>query len=270
MHPDQNRLVRLLQGAVPKDEAIDDLGHVATCGKCADRLAALRVVLEDFDGAWDSLVDWLADPAVCAVASDAPEAYSVEGGTFAFALRVYLDGKQRIAAAATGLLDSLCPAHTGGSLSLNMAYSGIGDADQAPEANRHRIDAAEMLARGDVPAAREALRAAAGISPEAASIGDVQGQSSLGVPIEVIVDASRPAIQVIARVAGCSATLRNKVRRTGEAVLMHENGNPLRRESFRQVEGADYLLAEFLNVDDGSWIIGVDLEGGGNPPPKDP
>lgn len=270
MHPEQDRLVRLLQGAVPEDEAIDDIGHVATCDKCAERLAALRVVLEDFDGAWGSLVEWLADPALCATPSEAPEASSVEDRTFAFALRVYLDGKQRIAAAATGLLDSLCPAHTGGSLSLNMAYSGIGDADQAPEANRHRIDAAEMLAKGDVPAARKALRAAAGISPDAASIGDVLGQSSLGVPIEVIVDASRPAIQVIARVAGCSAALRNAVRKTGGAVLMHQDGTPLRREPFRCVEGADYLLAEFLDVEDGSWIVGVELDGGENRAHPDP
>ncbi|MCK4413506.1 MAG: hypothetical protein KAY32_08185 [Candidatus Eisenbacteria sp.] len=265
MHLDQNRLVKLLRGGLSEEDATQDLGHLAICDRCSERLAALRQISSDFEGSWTDLLAWLAEPDAPAEAQETAGAATPErhASPLAFALRIFLDSKNRIATAGTRLVETLSSPAIGDALRLSPSYSGVGDAEQAPEVNRRRTDAAEMIAGGDVAAARKALRAAAELSPDAAVMGGVEGLTLGGVPIEVVVDAARPAISVIARVAVALPRVKDAIRKTGAAVLMTEDGAAVRREPFRPVEGADYLLAEFEDVGDGSWIIGVDFDQGG-------
>ena len=253
MHMTQSTLLALLQGRLDEEDATDIMGHLAFCDDCALRLAALRRVRENFDESWQTLLNEFSTEHGDALAED-----SGTQRVMAFAVRILLDTHRRVAAVGTQLVREFVPADLGLRLELNLGYGGIGDAERPPEIEKLRTEAAKQCGEGAYDRASETLRRVSSIHPDAAEVGDAKGTAAGGIPVEVMVDASRGVVSVLAHVQAATGEDRPSSPERLRAVLLQPDGTVLRKEPFEEVEGADYWLAEFESVPDGRFVVGVD------------
>lgn len=253
MHLTQSTLLAFLQGRLPEEDATDAMGHLALCEDCGLRLAALKKVREDFDGTWQSFVSELRADRGDVVAEEQPARKAL-----AFAVRVMLDAHRRIAAVGTQLIPDLVPRGLPLHLELNLGYGGVGDAERPPEVDRLQTEAAKDCGEGAFDQAAEKLQRVTNLQPDAAEVGNARGAAAGGLAIEVMVDASRGTISVIAHLDVPAGTPPHTPPARLQAVLLRPDGASLRRAAFEEVEGASYWLAEFESVPDGRFVVGVD------------
>jgi len=94
MHPSQDELLRFLAGSETAERASLVYAHADACAACTDRLAALRRLRDDFDGAWN---DFLAEARARGALAALP-------ATASLIVRGWMDRAQRVATlAAHGL-----------------------------------------------------------------------------------------------------------------------------------------------------------------------
>jgi hypothetical protein len=256
-HLSQRALIELLEGRLAEDRAREALGHLATCGRCGERLQALRAARGAFGEAWDRFEQWLAtgEGSEWEFAVAGTKEAASQGMPFTIALRVLIDGAQGMASVGRQVVRELVDEMSGetlGPLTLCPAYSGVGDPDRVVEAESLREEASTRCAEGNMQAARAALEEAKQIAPQAADAAEVEGALPDGDQIQVSVNAARGTIAVVVRPSG-----RAVAESPRRAVLLDESRQPVSEAPLEPVEGADYLLAEFENVGDGSWIIGL-------------
>lgn len=230
-HPGQARLVALLDRRLDSSEAGEIYGHLAFCEDCAGVVRALSEVREDFDAAWAEFTATLARDARQRLEDSAPEIFGhgskdvVRSGRFAVALDVFVDGSRSLAEIAAQGIKSL-------SLALDLF----------------------QLVPMDLP--RGAGDRSAPKTPDLAEIqilGPGIGSAT------VVADARRRAISILLHPPE-GMTLDSMLRdHAPRAVLLRPGGERRSESLFALIEGADYLLAEFENLDQVSWIVGLDF-----------
>jgi len=247
-HPKQDDLLEFAAGRSQESAAERLYTHLGICDACTDRFDVIRRIRMDFEGSWDEfLQEFKARQILMAPLAEAAEA---PRRAFDLVIRAVLDGTRRIAtAAAEGLSGAL------GSGKLEAAYvpaySGVGDPERAKDASRMAEEASRLLSQGNVEAAIEKLIEASKAAPDAggaATLNLLSGGSLVG---KLVVHAGRRAVSVLVNpdLIGSGGVV---------AVLTGEGGLEKRIPLLR-VEGASYLLAEFENLPDGSFSIGIEI-----------
>jgi hypothetical protein len=247
-HPKQDDLLEFAAGRVEELSAERLYTHLGICDSCTDRMDVIRRIRMDFEGSWDEFLQEfkarqffvapLADPALA------------RQGAFDLVIRGVLDGARRIAtAAAEGLAGAL------GTGKLEAAYapsySGVGDPERAKDASRMAEEASKLLSQGNVEAAIDKLIEASKTAPDAggaATLNLLSGGTLVG---KLVIHAGRRAVSVLVNPDLVGST-------QVTAVLMGEGGLE-KRVPLLRVEGASYLLAEFEELPDGTFSIGIEL-----------
>jgi len=219
-------LIRLLAGELDEREVGDVYGHVADCAECRATIAALREARLDPESVLVNSAEWLARQRSPQTERKVP----TETMRFRFGFEIVVDPVRNLAVIALESLDALSRApglYRGESI---RAASAAGDP--------------RPVARSSPPPPRV----------EVAVHGPGFGSAT------VVADARRNAVSVILRPgAGESAAARLRGR-APRAVLMSREGSRRHEMPFAAVEGATYLLAEFEDLDESEWILGLTFE----------
>jgi hypothetical protein len=243
-HPSQEQLLHFITGRASDEEAEALFGHADACPACSERVEALRAIAGDFEGSW---AEFLQEFDLRAGRLEAP---ATESAGWEMVVRGVLDGGRRLATlAAKGLSGMLGPVQV--EPRLVPAYSGVG----SPE----RTGAARLSQRASEHCARdrgeEALRILGELSQKdksAAASGTLELRLEDDVVGRVVVDANRKSVSVLVnrdRLTGL----------TGWAVLRLEGTGEEHKVSLEAVEGAEYELAEFEDLQDGRFSIRIEL-----------
>jgi len=129
MHPSQDELLRFLAGSETAERASLVYAHADACAACTDRLAALRRLRDDFDGAWN---DFLAE----AHARGAPVALP----SASLVVRGWMDRAQRIATLAAHGLRPVADAMAALWAAPSPLPSGVGAAQPSGPAATSTLD----------------------------------------------------------------------------------------------------------------------------------
>ena len=262
-HLGQSSLLDLLSRRLSEERATEAFGHLASCTDCTLRLEALRCIQREPDEAWDGFVETLGahlrHEAPVSAVSGAAE--SVVGRRFDAAVRVLLDGTNRLAAIGQRALSTFL----GGAEDLQVAavarLTGVAGSDSAEdrEFRRLRESARAFLDLEDRRRAHEVLHEIDQRAPGAVEYDAVK-ITKPGLPaIQVSVDASRRGIDVMVRADDDRSVAISTARAPGTVLLVDPSGAVVQKERLMFVEGADYLLAEFRDLPDSDWVIAVDL-----------
>ncbi len=241
-HPLQDDLLEFAAGILDPGRAETLYAHLGHCTPCTDRVTTIRAIRADFEGSWAAFMEEYALRASLAGAAPSPAA------DLALRVRGILDGGKRLAAAA---VERLTGATGGLDAAFVPAYSGVGDPERSQEAARLAEEASRHCGAGDLQAAVRALEAASRVDPEAGASVTLNVLRDGNVVGKVVVHAGRRALSVLV-----DPTLAGF--RTGRVVLETEALEP-RSVMLEPVEGAAYLLAEFEDVPDGAFSVGLEM-----------
>jgi anti-sigma factor RsiW len=246
-HPSQDELLEFTAGLLPESEAETVYTHLDACAPCAERCEAIQRIRADFEGSWSEFLQEFR-ARFEAVGEIAPA--TVEPA-FDVVLRGVIDGTRRLATAAldrvTGVLQDLSPVD----VVFRPAYAGIGDPEKTGRAGRFSEEASVLCAEGKEAQALTMLAEASRLDPRAgasATLDLMAGGQKIG---EVIVDAARRSVSVVVdldRLGGAG----------GSALLRAASSE--QRFALEPVEGARYALAEFEDVPNGPFSVGLELE----------
>lgn len=252
-HPDQRQILEFLGGRASESDAEALYAHLDSCGACAERVATLRELAADFDGAWEDFLEEARFRAEAkAQAAGAPARWEL-------VVSGLLDGARRLstlaAAGVSGAVRSICPEPV-----LVPAYAGAGSPGWAGVADLAL--AASTHCRAGRPA--EALAALDEIGrrfPAAAASGMMELRAPEGILGRVVVDSHRRVVAVMVDRARLPHV---------EGWAEMETEDATRRVPLEPVEGARYLLAEFEQVPSAPFRLRLGLVAGGDSPLRVP
>lgn len=282
-HPSQDNLLEFASGQASEAGAEAIYAHLDECPACSERLAAIRRLRADFDGSWEGfLAEFHLRAAASAsevpaaareisvlpdeVSAGADELATLPGAEAVLTFRGLLDGARRLATAARDrLVEGLEEGQAWGAV-FQPAFSGTGDAEQDPRARELTREAAELVSRGEDLRARQSLEAAARLQGDAAAFA-TQELSFRGKPVgKLIVQAERRSVSVLVKPEAIGARRARVLLRsgvtdsTGKVPRSDAAGRAAERSAFLEpVQGADYLLAEFTGVPDGSFSVRLEV-----------
>jgi hypothetical protein len=218
-HLAHSRMIDLLNGRLGPSEVEADYGHLAFCEECAGIMRALSEVRDDFDGVWEEFVATLAAAEVHSVA--APE----RSGRIRIELGVLVDRARALAEFAGEFLAEA--ARSAGAIRMTSLPhpAGAGDAD----------------------------------APESSALAEIQIMGPTIGSATVVADAKRNAISILLRPPGGMTIESMQAQLAPRAVLLDPAGLKRRESAFAAIEGADYMLAEFEDLEQVSWVIKLDF-----------
>lgn len=268
-HIDLQTLLRYVRHEVSDDDwlAVDE--HLADCIHCLGRVRALRRLRTDFATIWESwtaeehgrlylqyrlakaILDAEADPNFRESAKSRALEWLRKLGTNAadFAVGILLDGGKRIASVASEMPGTIGRAAQPYILQLQPMRLGVGSPDEMSQVEKHREKASAMLAQGRIAETIEHLQSAVEIDMRAAqgAILDIRHEKRLVGRIQV--DSRRKSASLMYWPAPGQYPLRLAI------LLPREEDLPARLAELKPVEAADYLLAEFEDLGDGSYTL---------------
>jgi hypothetical protein len=133
------------------------------------------------------------------------------------------------------------------------AYSGVADPGKAG-VDKLSEEASKLLSKGDEVEALKVLSRVVGMDPEAAAsvkLDLILGGKVIG---QVSLHARRRAVSVLVHPDRLKAENSNAV-----IEFAGENPPPSMRRKLAPVEGASYLLAEFEDLPDGRFALGLEF-----------
>lgn len=226
-HVASSRWMEMIDGKLRSDEIAEVYGHLAFCEDCAGLIRALSEVRGDFEAAWEGFLATLAGTGGLPASSAAPAPIGSEAAAasrVSVALRVLVDRARAIAAIATegaAGLPSLGPFR----ITPVALPAGAGDPNRSVDSTLAEIQI---------------------VAP---TIGSAT----------VVADAKRNAISVLLRPPAGMALADMLRDLSPRAILMDPEGRRRRESTFMSVEGADYLLAEFEQLEQIHWVIGLEF-----------
>ena len=255
VHPDTQTFLRYVSGSVSEDTQMAVDAHLAECGVCLSRMRALHYLRSNFDSLWDS---WTAEEhgRIChrwqmAVAlkhlSESSPSLTGRLGTW------LARQEQRIGTAITILVDTTKKLATvaaselpDGQVFAPRPALGVGDVSS----ERDRLaKASSLLGDGHAEDALEELSAVAET--------DVRLPSAVGW--EVRVEGERKAeVTVLSRRGRVFVKVWPHAGTAGpELAVLLPKGMPeaVSAAEFESVESAEYLLAEFKDVESGQFEV---------------
>jgi hypothetical protein len=168
-------------------------------------------------------------------------------------IRGVLDGSRRLATAALDRISEAFQGLGGLDVALQPAYAGVGDPEKVGPAGKLSEEASALCSEGKDEEAMAILGEASQLDPQASSSAHLALLSQGRKLGEVVVDAGRRTVSVIAFL--------QPDRPLGVAVLVPGSApGDERRARLEAVEGARYSLAEFENVPDGSFSLRIERE----------
>ena len=245
-HPSQQEILYLLSGQSDTLRAEALFGHLDTCPACSERHTALRAITADFDGAWDAFVEEFQIRAGEAGFVEAPE---VSG--FELLVTGVIDGARRLASLGLGQLSG-GRGLAGLEGSFAPAYSGVGDPDSSG-VRALSEKASEHCRRGDFTGALRDLQEISKRDPEAGASGILEIRSGTEVVGRVVADANRKSVSVLVDLERVTQSGMQAVLEIQESKGVYKQSKPL-----EPVPGANYHLAEFEHVPDGSFSVRVE------------
>lgn len=220
-HCPQALLVQFVAGTLAGAAADDVFGHLSFCGACRTRVMALRALATRPDRAWD-VFEATAEHTV-------PAHAFARRATWA-AVRVVVDRAKGMAAIAMNDVEAFVSGT--GTYRAFPVIHGAGVGDPVP------------VGRVSTDDPRVELRL------EGPEIGSAT----------VVADARRNAIAVLLYAPPGSDAAQLHADRQPRAALMDPHGRRCHEARFEIVEGAEYLLAEFEQLEAEEWVLGLEFE----------
>lgn len=229
-------LIRFLGGSLPSSEASELFGHLAYCDECHVRLEALRELRANPETVWDELLEALRARRASAGSSErakdrAEQSARGAHSAFGIAVRLVVDRARGVATIAAQSLDALSSVP---GLYRALPVSGhVGVGDPRPLAEDS----------GGQPRV------------EVQVIGPGIGSAT------IVADARRNAVSVLLIPPVRMSPEELLASRHPRAVLRNRDDSVVRETPLERVEGAAYLLAEFEQLEDVEWVLGLDFDG---------
>lgn len=252
-HPNQEKLLTFASGQASETDAETMFSHLADCETCTERVHAMESLRSNFEGSWEA---FLEEVGLRLEHRNAwARAQAEKRPALALTLRGIVDGSRRLATAAREHVSGVLEAGKEIRTVFVPAYQGVADPEASEEAGRFAEEASTACLDGDVTEALERLHEAANRDAAAAASAQLDFVTEDGVVGRVVVDAARRSATMLVypEVFGHDR---------GTAVLSfaESTGLPKRRQPFEAVEGAPYLLAEFVDLPDGAFTMELEVE----------
>ena len=252
-HPNQETLLTFASGQANETDAETMFSHLADCEACTERARAIDGLRSNFEGSWDAFIE---EVGLRLEHQNAwARAQAEKRPALALALRGIVDGSRRLATAAQQHVSGVLEAGKEIQSVFVPAYQGVASPEASEEAAKFAEEASTLCVGGDTTEALERLHEAANRDAAAVASAQLDFVSDDGVVGRVVVDAARRSVTMLVypEVFGHDA---------GTAVLGFDEstGEPSRRQPLQAVEGAPYLLAEFVDLPDGSFTMALEVE----------
>ena len=241
-HPSQNRLLQYAGGASTEDDAERIIGHLDGCRTCRERVAALRTLSQDFEGAWDSFIEEAAYRTTLPVAVERKALVEATiRGWFGRANHLATAAMERltVTGSATGLRASFVP-----------VYSGVASPEASAAAIQEAEAASQACGRGETEAAEEHLRRAASRDPQVSTSAGIDLHLGDRVAGRIVVDSVRGSVSVL---------VYPDILEGATGPVIFEQAGTLRKSELKPIAGAPYLLAELEGLADGPFSVRLEL-----------
>lgn len=252
-HPDEETLLEYASDRIEERNRLEVEEHVGVCDPCLNRVRALLYLRSRFDNIWPSWTaaeharlcrQWKLALAlqkvaetVPAVANRAREWLDRLDAASTRMLKVIVDKAKRVASQGVGALP---PEH---GFRLQPAVAGVGAADREAEGCLQKASA--LLSEGRAEQALQELESAASIDPRlpqaTRSIVEKDGTQRA----EIVVDSrrARAAVKLWATPGEPPPSI---------AILLPQNDpEQVAVGEFEEIEGEEYMLAEFTQIPGG-------------------
>ena len=253
-HATQEQLLRFTQGVLPEDMTIALYSHLVECDRCELRMRALKALRADFSAYWDR---WLEHYGQCARIRDpgVTSALDSEGRdvrpVYAIAARILIDAASKIAAVGSRGLTEWMIGDRRYAFAVQHQYAGVGDPQSVRGAKILIADGSQLLGEGESESARALFDDAVGLLPrcmEKAELNVTDEANEKAICLHM--NARRSSVAVL--MYGTERLVQ-----PWHAVLATREGHEVDSKPLAPVPGAEYLLSEFLGVDDGEYVVAV-------------
>jgi anti-sigma factor RsiW len=239
-HPDLKALLRLVRGALADEEASETFAHLAECDSCHRRAAELRNLRDDFEGTWALFLREAAGRAT----AEAP----------AHVLRIVAFVRSAAQGAVAALHGSMRDQGWAGEPLLDApGFAG----PAGPRAGEELARLRRACESGSWDEVEAALVRLAAIDPARASVSILEiGRGGKRVA-RVAVDARRRVVSVLLDRDPERAAEGGEAPDAAETAFLRRPDGGVSVAPFQDVPSADYLLAEFTEIGDGPFEIGI-------------
>jgi anti-sigma factor RsiW len=255
-HATQEDLLRFTKGQLSEDATSDLYAHLAECGRCVERVRAIKVLSADFESAWER---WLehhheiseihfpegANATSWAVGAEAPPP------VYEIAARVVLDATKKIGAIASKGLSEWMLGGRQYAFAVQHRYAGVADPTGGGGPSALLTEGADLLAEGRAEEAVAKFDQVIAAHPRAMESSEVAVTDESDERIATFhIDSKRRTLTVL---------MHSKKHRTRTwfAVLATPDGEVIDETRLAPVPGADYLLGEFVGVGSGELVVAI-------------
>lgn len=250
-HPLQAELLNFAAGRLDGDEAERFFAHLAECPACTARYRVLASIRGGFDAAWDRFV--VASPA-------AGETATPRHARLVQLARGVLDGGRRLATAAAARAGEwLEPPLLEGE--FVPALAGVGDPAADAAARGLLTEASALCGKAAYFEALELLAGGTGSGVSGAREGRIRLRHAGRLAGDIFVDGGRRVVAIMVDPDALPAGTLARLELPGGLAPLHA--------PFQPVEGQARLLAEFMDVPDGPFLLQLELAQGNDPATPD-
>jgi hypothetical protein len=258
-HPDERTALDYIRGLLSDQESLRVDSHLAECEECLELIRTLAHVRDHFDEIWDSWTpaehgrayrQWRLLRGLEGIVEQAPALsdriagwMSRLGDQAEVIVRVLIDRARLAASAAPESLPEGCAAEMG------LAFAGVGSAQEQSELRVRSRRSSELLAVGRVEDALAELEAAAGIDARSVQSAEMYIHRDERQVARIEIDARWKRVSVTYWPSAGEQSPPLVV------LLPSDPDSEARLGELSHVAGADWLVAEFSDVEEGEYTV---------------